>query len=62
MIRVNDTFDVNEFTADPASFIERLKQTGAPEFLSVNGQDALVVQDAQNVSGAARNAGPVGVA
>lgn len=47
MIRMNDTFNVTEFAADPAAFIERLKRTGEPEFLTVDGQDAVVIQDAR---------------
>jgi len=47
MIRMNDTFDVSEFTARPADFIDRLKRTGEPEYLTVDGEEALVLQDAK---------------
>lgn len=47
MVRLNDTFDINEFAANPDTFVERLRHTGSPEVLTVNGQEAVVVQDAK---------------
>lgn len=43
----SDIHTVTEFSRKPAEHISRLKQTGRPEVLTVNGKAAVVVQDAQ---------------
>ncbi len=36
---------LDEFTRDSAAMIERLKETGQPQVLTVDGKSAVVVQD-----------------
>ena len=36
---------LDEFTQDSAAMIERLKETGQPQVLTVDGKSAVVVQD-----------------
>ena len=38
---------VSDFSRKPAEYIKRLKKTGQPEILTVNGKAELVVQDAK---------------
>ena len=38
---------VSEFSRKPAEYIKRLKETGKPELLTVNGKAELVIQDAK---------------
>ena len=37
-----------EFTANPGTFLERLKQNGQPVLLTVEGKPELIVQDADS--------------
>ena len=46
MIHLEDTYSLTEFQRHTKEHIERLKQTGRPEVLTVNGRAELVVQDA----------------
>ena len=46
MIDAGSTHPLSEFQQNPADHIRRLKQTGRPEVLTVDGQAELVVQDA----------------
>ena len=38
---------VSDFSRKPAEHIKRLKETGKPEILTVNGKAELVIQDAR---------------
>ncbi len=38
---------VSDFSRKPAEHIKRLKETGKPELLTVNGKAELVIQDAK---------------
>ena len=38
---------VSDFSRKPAEYIKRLKKTGQPEILTVNGKAELVIQDAR---------------
>ncbi len=46
MIRLGDIQSLTEFQRNTREHIERLKRTGRPQVLTVNGQAELVVQDA----------------
>lgn len=48
MVRLDDIHSLTEFQRNTREHIERLKKTGRPEVLTVNGQAELVVQDAQS--------------
>lgn len=39
---------VSDFSRKPAEHIKRLKKTGRPELLTVNGKAELVIQDAKS--------------
>lgn len=39
---------VSDFSRKPAEFIKRLKETGEPEILTVNGSAQIVIQDARS--------------
>lgn len=39
---------LSEFKRNSGKFLQKLKETGAPLVLSVNGSSAIVVQDAQS--------------
>lgn len=41
-----DTNTLADFTADPVPFLEKLKHSGQPVLLTVEGKPELVVQDA----------------
>lgn len=47
MIRLNNIHPLDHFKRQTAEFRERLKKTGQPEVLTVDGKPALVVQDAE---------------
>jgi PHD/YefM family antitoxin component YafN of YafNO toxin-antitoxin module len=47
MIQVRDIHPVTEFKRRTAEFRRRLKKSGQPELLTIDGRAALVVQDAQ---------------
>jgi PHD/YefM family antitoxin component YafN of YafNO toxin-antitoxin module len=46
MIRVQDIRSVTDFYRHAHAHLKRLKQTGRPELLTINGKAVLVVQDA----------------
>ena len=46
MIQLNDIHSLTDFQRNAREHIERLKQTGRPEVLTVNGAAEIVVQDA----------------
>jgi len=47
MFRVDAIHPVSDFSRKPAEHIKRLKETGQPEILTVNGKAELVIQDAK---------------
>ena len=48
MVRLDDIQSLTEFQRNTREHIKRLKRTGRPEILTVNGQAELVVQDARS--------------
>lgn len=48
MIRLEDIRSLTEFQRNSREHIRRLKRTGRPEILTVNGQAEVVVQDAKS--------------
>ena len=48
MFNLEDICSLSEFQRNAKEHIERLKETGRPEVLTVNGAAAVVVQDAQS--------------
>ena len=46
MVHMDDIYSLTDFQRHAKEHIERLKQTGRPEVLTVNGKAELVVQDA----------------
>ena len=46
MIRVSNIRSLSEFQRNAKTHIQRLRRTGKPEILTVNGKAKLVVQDA----------------
>jgi PHD/YefM family antitoxin component YafN of YafNO toxin-antitoxin module len=46
MVHLEDIYSLTEFQRHTKEHMERLKQTGRPEVLTVNGRAELVVQDA----------------
>jgi prevent-host-death family protein len=46
MIHMNDIHSLTDFQRHAKEHIERLKETGRPEVLTVNGKAEVVVQDA----------------
>ena len=47
MFRMDAIHPVSDFSRKPAEHIKRLKKTGLPEILTVNGKAELVIQDAK---------------
>ena len=47
MFSMDSIFPVSDFSRKPAEHIKRLKKTGKPEILTVNGKAELVIQDAR---------------
>lgn len=47
MINLKDIHSLSEFQRNARAHLDRLKQTGRPEVLTVHGRAALVVQDAE---------------
>lgn len=47
MIPLDQSYPLTDFTGDASSIRQRLKQTGLPAVLTVDGFPDLVVQDAQ---------------
>jgi len=48
MFHLEDICSLSEFQRNTREHIERLKETGRPEVLTVNGAAAVVVQDAES--------------
>lgn len=48
MVRLEDIHSLTEFQRNAREHVDRLKRTGRPEILTVNGQAELVVQDAKS--------------
>jgi prevent-host-death family protein len=46
MLDITDTKSLTEFNRNSREHVERLRETGKPELLTVNGEAAVVVQDA----------------
>ncbi len=46
MIRVQDILSLTDFHRNTKAHLRRLKQSGGPEVLTVNGKATLVVQEA----------------
>jgi len=46
MVKLSNLGSLSEFQRDPETHLERLKKTGDPEILTVNGHAELVVQSA----------------
>src|SRR4051812_5538207 len=47
MVHIGDIHPLTEFKRNTAEFRRRLKKTGQPELLTIDGRAAIVVQDAQ---------------
>ena len=47
MFTIDSIHPVSDFSRKPAEHIKRLKETGAPEILTVNGKAEIVIQDAR---------------
>ena len=47
MLKVNNIHSVTDFARNTRDHIERLRQTGEPVVLTMNGKAAVVVQDAE---------------
>ena len=45
MVQLSDIASLTEFKRNTTEAIERLKRTGQPQVLTVNGRDEVVVQD-----------------
>lgn len=48
MFTIDSIRPVSDFSRKPAEHIKRLKKTGQPEVLTVNGKAELVIQDAKS--------------
>ena len=48
MIQLGDIHSLTDFQRNARDYIDRLKQTGRPEVLTVNGKAELVIQDAES--------------
>lgn len=47
MFTMDSIHPVSDFSRKPAEYIKRLKETGRPEILTVNGKAELVIQSAK---------------
>lgn len=47
LIKLEDIHSLTDFQRDTKNHLHRLKKTGRPQVLTVNGKAALVVQDAE---------------
>lgn len=47
MINPGDSHSLSDFQRNTREHIDRMRQTGRPEILTVNGQAEIVVQDAE---------------
>ena len=48
MLDLNNIHSLSDFNRNSKAYIERLKESGEPEVLTVNGKAELVVQDAES--------------
>lgn len=48
MINLNNIHSLTDFQRNTKEHIERLKDTGKPEILTVNGKSEIVIQDAES--------------
>lgn len=48
MINLNNIHSLTEFQRNTKEYIERLKNSGEPEILTVNGKSEIIVQDAES--------------
>jgi prevent-host-death family protein len=48
VIQLRDIYSLTDFQRKTREHIERLKETGRPEVLTVNGRAEIVVQDAES--------------
>ena len=48
MIHLSEIKSLTDFKRHTAEFVERLRETGRPQVLTVNGKAAVVVQDAES--------------
>lgn len=48
MLDLNNIGSLSDFNRNSKAYIERLKQSGEPQVLTVNGKAELVVQDAES--------------
>ena len=48
MIQLGDIHSLTDFQRNARDHIERLKETGRPEVLTINGKAELVIQDAES--------------
>src|SRR5437870_10646916 len=48
MLDIRQTHPLTDFLRNHKTHVERLKETGTPELLTVNGRVELVVQDAES--------------
>jgi len=46
MLDITDTKSLTDFNRNSREHVERLRESGKPELLTVNGEAAIVVQDA----------------
>jgi PHD/YefM family antitoxin component YafN of YafNO toxin-antitoxin module len=47
MFTMDAIHPVSDFSRKPAEYIKRLKETGEPEILTINGKAELIIQDAR---------------
>jgi len=47
MLDITDTKSLTDFNRNSREHVERLRESGKPELLTVNGEAAVVVQDAE---------------
>lgn len=48
MIQLGDIHSLTDFQRNAREYIDRLKETGRPEVLTINGKAELVIQDAES--------------
>ena len=47
VISMDAIHSVSEFSREPEEYIKRLKATGKPEILTINGKAEIIIQDAR---------------
>lgn len=48
MVHLDDIYSLSDFQRNARQHIQRLKETGRPEVLTVNGKAEIVIQDADS--------------